>query len=704
MGGGKRDKFSRYESNSEDESSEEEISTLVVNTSAESEGKEDQPEVNENNSNSKTENRSNLKNSGDQLDGSKYLETRSKRKYTKPQIPFDILSKRPKSQVVVEESKSKENCKQKLPRQTIKSLDQRIQQASTFLEQLNERISERDEEIKKLKQIISNTRVNESVSTKQNVSVEIPNNYKIVVSEEENSENDEQNDQDDIQLDLQVAVRAADDIESMDDGSSQEIVEKKKETRPAPREHERYRSEKRKSRSRSRSRSRSKKAKRNKSNDYEYNKKYYFSENEVTDEDMETDPKIQKLVKRMVEDRIEEEVQKRMKLTKPAGMDINASINQKIPINKVKSPSEPTLYTPAIRRMERHLNASPSVTQIAENYEDSSPKLDSQEEQINNRISNLRLIAAQKDGQPDSRRQSAGEPRPSTSQKDGHDGQQARNARKVAEEAILEAERFRASIQQPNKGIQFNNGTNTWNKDQLRYLRYLECEDDEFFHTTCHIDVALKEKIEKGLFVELDKLLQKKLQSGPSDNRLQLINKDGASFFVPPIDRETRVDSIKKWEQAFRVYTTIYCHANPTRAGEILQYTDIIHRAAATFSWDNVAKYDYVFRQLMAEKPYRSWAKVYTQMWNITLNEPIKKFNEYSSNSNGSKASGNSKRKDSYCWKFNKSNNCPYGKNCKFEHKCSYCGNQNHSFQNCLKRNGKKNHSSGTDKKTSSSS
>ena len=31
--------------------------------------------------------------------------------------------------------------------------------------------------------------------------------------------------------------------------------------------------------------------------------------------------------------------------------------------------------------------------------------------------------------------------------------------------------------------------------------------DDDFFHLTCHIDANLKTKIEKGQYVDLDKLL-----------------------------------------------------------------------------------------------------------------------------------------------------------------------------------------------------
>ena len=62
-------------------------------------------------------------------------------------------------------------------------------------------------------------------------------------------------------------------------------------------------------------------------------------------------------------------------------------------------------------------------------------------------------------------------------------------ARAAAENAIVSAEKFKAQIEKPKgKGIE---------------------EDDQFFHLTCHIDKALKQKIETGEFVELENLLPK---------------------------------------------------------------------------------------------------------------------------------------------------------------------------------------------------
>ena len=420
-------------------------------------------------------------------------------------------------------------------------------------------------------------------------------------------------------------------------------------------------------------------------------------------------PEVKNLVEKMVAEQVKEQIEKR-RLSETSGMEIFT----KIPRNLVKIPSkksrsEATLYKPAVARDFDNLSGSPSPlrneaknNELDPNFENNmmctpmanTPNGDtrriSQEtrqrhcdvdsSKIDDALSKLRVIS-------DERRQHS-------NNNEDRRTDQMQDARQAAEEAILQAERYKARIQQPNRGnFTFSPKVNKWNDDSLRAMRYLDSEDDEFFHTTCHIDETIREKIEKGKFIELEKLIQKRiLQHGFKDEgRMQLINKDGVSYFVPSVDRETKIDNIKKWEQAFRVYTTIYCKANPTRSGEILQYVDIIHRAAAIFNWDNVAKYDYVFRQLMAAKPHRSWAKVYTQMWNLTLNEPIKKFNEGgNSNSNFPHNKNNQRKKDTFCWKYNKKS-CTYGRSCKFEHKCSYCGVAGHPVLDCHKKNGKKN-------------
>ena len=85
-------------------------------------------------------------------------------------------------------------------------------------------------------------------------------------------------------------------------------------------------------------------------------------------------------------------------------------------------------------------------------------------------------------------------------------------------------------------------------------------DDDDFFHVTCHIDSLLKEKIVRGEFVELDKLLPKdRAGFRPNDEgRLEIVSKDGVAYFTPAQDRSCKINGLKRWEQAFRVYAAIY--------------------------------------------------------------------------------------------------------------------------------------------------
>ena len=153
--------------------------------------------------------------------------------------------------------------------------------------------------------------------------------------------------------------------------------------------------------------------------------------------------------------------------------------------------------------------------------------------------------------------------------------------------------------------------------------------DDDFFHLTCFIDPGLILKIEKGEFVELEKLLPRDRNSftkgGGTENRLEWVQRDGSTYLVAVGNKDHKITGIRRWEQAFRVYATIYCAANPQRAKEIWQYIAVINTAASAYVWDNVYNYDITFRHLMAFNPNRSWAVTYNQMWNLSMRDPLPK-------------------------------------------------------------------------------
>ena len=230
--------------------------------------------------------------------------------------------------------------------------------------------------------------------------------------------------------------------------------------------------------------------------------------------------------------------------------------------------------------------------------------------------------------------------------------------------------------------------------------------DDTFFHLTCHLDNALVTKIEKGEFVELEKLLPKDRKRKSEENRLEWVHHEGSTFLAPVSDRTNKINSFRRWEQAFRVYAMVYCGAQPNRAKEIWQYVSVINTASSSFSWENVYEYDNIFRHLMAFNPSRSWAVTYNQMWNLCMRDPLPSRNNFqnrssfgastfsgggnsvragTSHTNNTGSSGGKKKKADYCWNFNKGITCKYGKKCRFVERCSYCDADSHGIVKCPK-------------------
>ena len=95
-------------------------------------------------------------------------------------------------------------------------------------------------------------------------------------------------------------------------------------------------------------------------------------------------------------------------------------------------------------------------------------------------------------------------------------------------------------------------------------LHWQNDNDDDFFHITCHIDSGLKTKIERGEFVELEKLVTKNsiTELLTDESRIELVTRGGSIYFAPVHDRDAKINSIRRWEQAFRIYAAIYTRTN----------------------------------------------------------------------------------------------------------------------------------------------
>ena len=353
-------------------------------------------------------------------------------------------------------------------------------------------------------------------------------------------------------------------------------------------------------------------------------------------------------------------------------------------VNMIKSPSDTTIYAPALMR-----GKSNNTDEIID--------------KISDFVEGIQIQGRRDQGSVTPQ----GRPR-TTDSAPRSDRSAVTQARDLAERTIVEAEKFKAQIAAP-KGLEFLFDKFKNERDIQRLLD----TDDEFFHVSCHIDEQVKSKIARGDYIELDRLLPKdKFSMQPGDDLdrklVQLITKDGHTYLSPAQDSRGGgggITSIRKWEHAFRTYAAIYTEANPDRSSEIWQYIYTINVMALSYQWDNVAFYDTTFRQLMATKPWRNWAKTYTQGWNIAFRNPISNSKNShinyagvvgtssqvsSGNKPGVSGSGNASGRDwrdDCCWRFNKTRCEKTNSECRYDHRCTFCAGWNHGRSVCRKRN-----------------
>ena len=405
----------------------------------------------------------------------------------------------------------------------------------------------------------------------------------------------------------------------------------------------------------------------------------------------------------------------------------------------IKSPSDTTIYSPGLRRISQDDALINKISNFVESMRiesscgrtssDRSGEKCSQDQPLalaETPSGDHRNVENSKSGggQSRSRDSSAG----TSSPQQRHDTIEPPQPERIVNQLLVQAEKFKAKVEAP-KG-RFSELLLPYDYEQLRSkfvkpegLAPLDSEilflcsfdqDDEFFHVTSQIDPNLKIKIERGEFVELERLLPRDRNSGRGDDLngqlFKLITQGTNSYLEPPMPKNSgKINSVKKWDQAFRVYAAIYTHVNPERASEIWQYVYVIHTAAAANPWDKVYYYDINFQELMASKPWPSWGKTYTQGWNMAFNNAAVSSYHYPSqnvNNSGNNSNSNNVKqrdwRDDCCWRFNK-NRCKKPANeCIYDHRCTYCAGWKHGFFKCRKRNNKFKKSFGSMNKSSS--
>ena len=314
--------------------------------------------------------------------------------------------------------------------------------------------------------------------------------------------------------------------------------------------------------------------------------------------ELERDPQLREVFDELVEEKADEKLERRSrsgskkqrnsktsKVT-DAIKNLSKGNQQRLsghskpqPLRVIKSPSDSTLYTPALKRI-----TNVSDVKTANNIID----------KISNFVESVRLDndTSWRD-ESTLRRSNTVTPQPSpqphiSSEFNPRKEKVKESASDKVNRFVIDVEKLKASLVAPQGMLLIKIDEN------VELLRNLD-SDDEFFHVSCHIDQALKNKIEKGEFVDLEKLLlrDRSVAGHTMDHpdglaAMQLYTKNGQAFFAPP-DSDKRITGIKRWDQAFRVYATIFTKDNPERASEIWQYVHVIHTATATYNWNNVA-------------------------------------------------------------------------------------------------------------------
>ena len=144
--------------------------------------------------------------------------------------------------------------------------------------------------------------------------------------------------------------------------------------------------------------------------------------------------------------------------------------------------------------------------------------------------------------------------------------------------------------------------------------------DESYIVVGVHLDEATIKKIVEGSYVDFSKLIPRDRVLAEEDTMMEMVVKNGHAFWVL-VNVGIQINNFNKWEQAFRVYSNIYCKANPHRSAELIEYNHVIHTISMAYIWENVYMYDKEFRLHMARNPGRSWSIILQQAWSMRLKD-----------------------------------------------------------------------------------
>lgn len=149
--------------------------------------------------------------------------------------------------------------------------------------------------------------------------------------------------------------------------------------------------------------------------------------------------------------------------------------------------------------------------------------------------------------------------------------------------------------------------------------------DEDYLLVGNYLDDNTRHKIGNAEYVDFAKLVPKDRVANEDNQRMEIVNRGGMTYWLQVGDHEgTVISNYSRWEQAFHVFNNVYTSFHPHRAGELIQYGHVIHTASQSFIWENVYRYDCDFRTHMSRHHMNcSWGVILQQAWSMFLKDKI---------------------------------------------------------------------------------
>ena len=181
--------------------------------------------------------------------------------------------------------------------------------------------------------------------------------------------------------------------------------------------------------------------------------------------------------------------------------------------------------------------------------------------------------------------------------------------------------------------------------------------------TLGHVSDKIREKIMKGLYVDLATLLVNSKTADLDEKVMVLNSKDE---LVTKAKTTKSITSIKMWTDAFLIYISIYTSLHQDKFQEMLKYMhDVRIGSDRSGNWK---AYDEQFRLKLVSDPTKSWGEIDPELWLLYMGGQ-------------SSLTPSTKPILGKCYSFNYQGYCT-NTSCQYTHSCLKCSS-NHPAKLC---------------------